>query len=159
MVEPMLRTPAPDSALSGDDVSLADETGRHLARRFSGTTPPGTANRDGDRLEWSVSPGDWTVTGTPGREDVDMTHVRAVFRISGHVAPAVLAKVCWLDLSDDMFPNGAAGRTILAGVATEIVRDDADGMTSFLLLPSRSFGAYLWDVLLDAGLEFGWEDQ
>jgi sarcosine oxidase gamma subunit len=49
-----------------------------------------------------------------------------------------------------MFPNGAAARTLVAGVATELVRDDVDGATSYLLLPSRSFGNYLWTVLIDS---------
>jgi hypothetical protein len=43
----------------------------------------------------------------------------------------------------------------VAGVATEIVRDDQDGAVSFLLLPSRSFGRYMEETIRDAGLEFG----
>jgi sarcosine oxidase gamma subunit len=54
-----------------------------------------------------------------------------------------------------MFPNGAAARTLFAGVTTELVRDDVDETTSYLILPSRSFGRYVEDVLTDAGAEFG----
>jgi hypothetical protein len=35
------------------------------------------------------------------------------------------------------------------------VRDDQDGVLSYLILPSRSFGRYLHEVLMDAGREMG----
>jgi len=97
-----------------------------------------------------VSPGESTVFGAATPGTVDLTHVRAVFRLTGDEATGVLARVCALDLSDDMFPNGAVARTPIAGVATELARDDVDGTTSYLLLPSRSFGNYLWTVLVDS---------
>lgn len=128
-------------------------------RVFSGyeEVRPGTSRHFEDRLVWSVSPGEWTVTGpAPGPDPVvDLTHVRVMFRLTGEDATSLLAKVCALDLSDPMFPNGAAARTLVAGVATELVRDDQDGMISILLLPSRSFARYFHEVLLDAGEEFG----
>jgi len=74
-----------------------------------------------------------------------------VFRLSGRKARIVLSRICALDLDDDMFPSLAAARTSIAGVATELVRDDIDGLPSYMLLPSRSFGNYLWEVLVNAG--------
>jgi len=118
---------------------------------------PGTSKKLDDQLIWSVSPGEWTVTGSMPDLDpaVELTHVRVMFRLTGPYARALLAKVCALDLGDAMFPMGAAARTLLAGVATELVRDDQDGVLSFLILPSRSFGRYVHEVLMDAGAEFG----
>jgi sarcosine oxidase gamma subunit len=117
---------------------------------------PGTSETRDERLIWSVSPGEWTVVGPkPEGEVVDLTHVRVMFRLTGEDAPALLSRICALDLSDDMFPDGAAGRTLVAGVATELVRDDQDRSRSYLILPSRSFGRYLHGVLVDAGQEFG----
>jgi sarcosine oxidase gamma subunit len=107
-------------------------------------------------LAWSVSPGEWTVIGDrPDGDVVDLTSVRAMFRLTGVNAPRVLAKICALDLGDDVFSAKAAARTLVAGVATELVRDDQDGVRSYLILPSRSFGRYMHDVILDAGGEFG----
>jgi len=37
------------------------------------------------------------------------------------------------------------------------VRDDFDGTRSYLLHCERSSGQYLFDVLVDAGVEFGLE--
>ncbi len=151
MPDPQFRSPGART-VSGDRWRLSDQTGMPLGRRFSGGSRPGTATRHGDELEWSVSPGEWTVTGGTG--EVDLTHARAVFSLSGEQAVALLAKVCALDFSHDMFPSGAAARTLVAGVATEIVRDDRHEVASYLVLPSRSFGRYLWEVLVDAGEEF-----
>ena len=78
-----------------------------------------------------------------------------MFRLSGSAARSVLEKLCALDLADDMFPPGAAGRTIVAEVVTELVRDDRDGEPSYLLVPSRSFAEFLWEAVVDAGAEFG----
>lgn len=116
---------------------------------------PGTSQGSGDTLVWSVSPGEWTVLGDRPDDAVDLTHVRAMFRLTGDDAVNLINRVCALDLSDDMFPGAAAARTLLAGVATEIVRDDEDSAPSYLLLPSRSYGTYILEVIRDAGQEFG----
>lgn len=107
-------------------------------------------------FSWSVSPGEWTLLGDrPTGEAVELTSVRAMFRLTGGDSTNLLSRICALDLSDGVFPDGSAARTLVAGVATEIVRDDQDGALSFLLLPSRSFGRYMEETIRDAGMEFG----
>lgn len=147
------RLASPDGTLT-----VVTET-EPLWRIFSSGIRPGTSRRTGDNLEWSVGPEEATVRGPrpEGDDVVDLTHVRMVFRLTGPHATRLLAKICALDLDDTMFPEGAAARTLVAGVATEIVREDCDGVPSYLLLPSRSFGRYLSEVLADAGREFGLE--
>ncbi|HXV71629.1 MAG TPA: hypothetical protein VEB69_09525 [Acidimicrobiia bacterium] len=113
---------------------------------------PGTSAGAGDDLVWSVSPGEWTVLSTrPEGDVVDLTHVRCMFRLTGDRAAELLNRICALDLSDGMFPTGAAGRTLVAGVVTELVRDDIEDVPSYLILPSSSFGRYLWGTIEDAG--------
>jgi heterotetrameric sarcosine oxidase gamma subunit len=121
-------------------------------------------------------PGEWTVLGTPGSaaellahaaqlpgQDglvtaVDVTHGRALVRMTGASAAATLAKVCAVNLSDAATPNGAALRTSVAKLATDLIRDDdQDGARSYLLHCERSSGRYLAEALLDAGAEFGIE--
>lgn len=141
------------------DVILTDASSTPKWRVFSGYegVRPGTSKSSGDGLVWSVSPGEWTVMGDRPEvgEVVDLTHVRAMFRLTGDRARELISRVCGLDLDDGMFPNGAVGRTLFAGVATELVRDDQDGVPSYLIVPSRSFGRYMHDVIADAGGEFG----
>ena len=90
---------------------------------------------------------------------VDVTHGRALMRLSGADAHRVLAKVCAIDLSDAVTPNGAAFRSSVAKVATDVIRDDVRSSDatecSYLLHCERSSGQYLFDALRDAGREFG----
>lgn len=86
---------------------------------------------------------------------VDLTHGRALVRLTGADAPRLLGKVCAIDLSPAVTPNGAAFRSSVAKVATDVIRDDAGGDRSYLLHCERSTGQYLFDALLDAGQEFG----
>jgi heterotetrameric sarcosine oxidase gamma subunit len=134
------------------ELTLQDLTSVAKWRVFDGhELRPGTSSGSGVELVWSVSPGEWTVLGSrPQGEPVDLTHVRAMFRLTGEEAASLINRVCALDLDDGMFPNGAAARTLFAGVATELIRDDADGLPSYLIVPSRSFHTYLREVIEDA---------
>ena len=157
-LEPIAHSPvvAPSGDTTGGP-ALVDESLAPKWRVVGDAYPdvvPGTAQRTADVLVWSVTPAEWTVVGPrpAGGTVVDLTHVRAMFRLSGEDAPALLSRLCAIDLGDAMFPTGAAARTLVAGVATEIVRDDdpTEGR-SYLLVPSRSFGRYLHDAIVDAG--------
>lgn len=139
------------------ELTLADVSSTPKWRVFDGyDIASGTSQGSGDDLVWSVSPGEWTVLGDrPDGETVDLTHVRTMFRLTGEDAAALINRVCGLDLTDGMFPSGAAGRTWFAGVATELIRDDRDGLPSYLIVPSRSYSTYIEEVIHDAGAEFG----
>jgi sarcosine oxidase subunit alpha len=133
------------------DLRFTDVSDTPKWRVFDGDVIPGTSRGSGNDLVWSVGPGEWTILGDrPPGDVVDLTHVRAMFRLTGEKAATVINRVCGLDLTDGMFPSGAAARTLVAGVATEIVRDDQDGVPSYLIVPSRSFRTYVRDVLTDA---------
>jgi len=149
------------------DGALADA----LGVRFRGS------RREDGVLVIGSGPGEWLLVGRVGMAPeiaekvrgqgegefatiVDLTHGRALMRLSGRDAARTLAKVCAVDLSDDLTPDGAAFRTSVAKVATDVVRDDAGGgagESSYLLHCERSSGQYLFDCLLDAGMEFGVE--
>ncbi|HEX6445235.1 MAG TPA: hypothetical protein VF053_09125 [Streptosporangiales bacterium] len=137
----------------------------------------GRAVRDGDRLTVGSGPGEWLVLAPvadlpklaawleqQGESDpglvsvVDLTHGRAMVRLTGPDAAGVLARVCAVDLSDRITPDGAAFRTSIARVATDVIRDDqgadsggggeeVDDGPSYLLHVERSSGTYLWDEL------------
>jgi heterotetrameric sarcosine oxidase gamma subunit len=86
---------------------------------------------------------------------VDLTHGLALVRISGRESLELLERLCPLDLNDDMAPDGSAFRAPVAGVATDVIRDDRDGTRSYLLQCDRSSGQYLFDTLMEAGHSFG----
>jgi sarcosine oxidase, subunit gamma len=140
--------------------------------------PFGRAVRDpGGTLTAGSGPGEWLLLAAPGRGPVlaarmgdlaarcpgelvtatDVTHGRALVRLTGPRAAGVLAKVCGIDTTEPVTPDGAAFRTAVAAVATDVIRDDTGGVPSYLLHCERSSGAYLFGELLAAGGEFGIE--
>ena len=154
------RSPIPAGDMSGPNLRISDETVGPKYRPVDevfGAVVPGRAARDNGVLVYCTSPNEWTVLGAapPEVQAVDLTHVRAIVRITGPDSRRLLAKVCSLDFSDRMFPDRSAARTSVAGTATEIVRDDEAGVESFLLVTSRSFAGYLHGVLVDQAGEFG----
>lgn len=121
-------------------------------------------------------PGEWLVVGRSGSAAaivaaieqtvsgrgefvsvIDLTHGRALMRVTGLRTPSVLEKVCAIDVDDAVVPNGAAFRSSVATVVTDVVRDDQDGTPSYLLHCERSTGQFLSEALLDAGEEYGIE--
>jgi len=135
-----------------------------------------STQRDGALVVGS-GPGEWLLLGAPGAArqlteqvrsqageefvtTVDVTHGRALMRLTGDDAARMLSKVCAVDVSNAVTPDRAAFRTSVAKVSTDVVRDDlgAGGSApSYLLHCERSSGQYLFDCLLDAGKEFGIE--
>lgn len=113
---------------------------------------PGAAAEVADRAGHALAGPEGLVTV------IDLTHGRALIRLTGAPTPDLLAKVCAIDLRDEVTPNGAAFRSSVARLATDVVRDDLPGgARSYLLHCERSSGQYLFDALLDAGAEYGAE--
>lgn len=124
------------------------------------------------------APGEWLVLAPPGEQTplcdrlavlaagagelvtiLDLTHGHAVMRLTGEQAAATLVKVCGIDFSDRVTPDGAAFRSSVAKLVTGVVRDDQPGpagrVRSYLLYCERSYGQYLFGAVLEAGAEFG----
>ena len=136
-------------------------------------TPFGSSRQDpAGALVLGSRPGEWVLLGTSEAvaeivdsleglkpadfvTALDWTHGRALFRVTGLNAPRMLEKVCGLDWSDPMTPDGAVASASVAKVTCDIAHNDADGTPSYLIFCDRSFGQYLFDALVDAGNEFG----
>jgi heterotetrameric sarcosine oxidase gamma subunit len=154
-------------------VLVLGSTDGEIARALG--VPFGRAARDmHGTLVVGSGPGEWHLLAAPGtsaavRQRIehvqdeglvsvfDATHGRALMRITGARAPDLLAKVCAIDMSEAVTPDGAAFRSSVAKLVTDVVRDDRDGEISYLLHCERSSGQYLFDALIDAGDEFGIE--
>src|SRR5690348_6490658 len=109
-------------------------------------------------------PGEWLLIAPPGQaadlvarfanvatahQDetvsvIDLTHGRALMRLTGARAAEALAAVCGIDLSEAVTPDGAAFRSSVAALATDVIRDDLAGVRSYLLHCERSSGRYLF---------------
>jgi heterotetrameric sarcosine oxidase gamma subunit len=138
--------------------------------------PFGRAVRDEGGLLIGSGPGEWLALAAPGAAPgvvrrleaaasaaapeefvtvLDLTHGRALVRLTGGLAADVLARLCGVDLADDMTPDGTAFRSSVAAVTTDVVRDDRAGTRSYLLHCERSSGLYLFGALVSAGEPFG----
>lgn len=124
----------------------------------------GEAKWTGNTLVVGSGPDEWLVVeayGGPEAEDVpgtrhaDLSQGRAMIRVSGKNALALMRRVSAFNFDDRLFPNHAAARTSVATLATDVVRDDVGGHHSFILHVERSSGIYLQEMLLEAGAEFG----
>ena len=181
MSEITMQRPVDVGPLSASDgsVTLADAyaTTKVQVRAGAGTAAAaalgvsyGSSTRNvGGDLVCGTRPDEWTIYGDPGRSGaiaasvptegfvtvIDITHGRAMLRISGSNATAALSKICNLDLSDELTPNGAVFSGSLGSVGCDWVRDDQGGETSFLISCERSFGKFLFTAVADACAEFG----
>jgi heterotetrameric sarcosine oxidase gamma subunit len=133
----------------------------------------GMSDRRDGTLRVGSGPGEWlllavgdsaaalatTVPANTGEfvSTVDITHGRALFRLTGADAAKALSKVCAIDLTDRVTPDASAFRSSIAAVTTDVIRDDRNGVRSYLLHCERSPGQYLFDEVLHAGAEFGIE--
>ncbi len=130
--------------------------------------PFGASTAVDTALICGTRPGEWLILGNPEActsaasttdtngftNVIDLTHARALFRLSGAPAASALEKVCSLDWSDEMTPDGAVVSASVAKVTCDIIRNDTSGRPSYLLACDRSFGQYLFDALDDACREF-----
>lgn len=158
---------------SGATLALSDEsaTTKALVRsdRAQFGVFFGRSARHGDALVAGTRPDEWLLLGSAeavaaaqGAVDsggftnvIPFTHGRSLFRVTGPEAASMLEKVCGIDWTDAMTPNGAVVSASVALTSCDIIRDDQDGVRSYLLMCDRSFGQYLFDALYDAGGEFG----
>ncbi|MFQ5829743.1 MAG: hypothetical protein ACE5JD_11395 [Candidatus Methylomirabilia bacterium] len=85
----------------------------------------------------------------------DLTSALAALDLVGPAAPDVLSKLIALDLRPAFFPSLALAQGGLARVHTIVVRLDLGRHLGYRLLIAREHGEFVWDVLLDAGAEFG----
>ena len=168
---------APSGALLLSDASsitkwlVRGDAGGAAAARLAA---PFGSSRDagGGAVVLGSRPGEWivvgpadavaeVVAGLDGLDSsefvsaLDWTHGRALFLVNGTDAPRMLEKVCSLDWSDAMTPNGAVASASVAKVTCDIARCDSDGTPAYMIFCDRSFGQYLFDALIDAGDEFG----
>jgi sarcosine oxidase subunit gamma len=81
----------------------------------------------------------------------DLTGARAVLRLEGPAAAAVLGKLVPVDLDESAFPAGAAAMTLASHIGVALWRTaDAWHIACY-----RSFGGSMAEAVLEAAAEFG----
>lgn len=78
----------------------------------------------------------------------------AAFIISGSDAPAMLAKLCAVDLRPRSFPDLSVAQTSVARLNAIVLRADIADTVAFHCLFDSASALYLWHCLIDAMAEF-----
>jgi sarcosine oxidase subunit gamma len=78
----------------------------------------------------------------------------AWFMLKGPYLADIMAKLCGVDLRDDVFPLGTIVQTSVARVNAIVVSHEVNSVPVFSLLSDSASSEYLWDALLDAMQEF-----
>jgi len=86
---------------------------------------------------------------------LDRTDGLALMALSGPASRQVLAKLTTLDLRERTRPHGTCAAAPMAGVRVLLVRWDRRRAPAYEIAVSAEYAAYLWDVILDAGREYG----
>jgi heterotetrameric sarcosine oxidase gamma subunit len=139
---------APEAISAGLAVSAG-----HLYRLrpdlFYLSTPPRGEAEVQAQIEAAASQAGVFITVT------DLTHALSDIRLIGPASARVLAKVCGLDFREAAFPNQTAKYSSLAKTRQLIVRRDFGPLPAYTFLGDASLAAYVWGVVMEAGLEFG----
>jgi sarcosine oxidase subunit gamma len=135
-----------------------------LLDRLGVTLPlePNTANGTGETRALSLGPDEWLIVSaasvlpTPASAHevtfVDVSHGRAVVRLSGPQVRDTLAKGCSLDLHPAVFTPGRCAQTALGRVS--VILDHVQSGVFDLYCP-RSYAGSVWHWLAQAGAEYG----
>ena len=101
----------------------------------------------------------WTMTLGGNPPDcvhvLDHTSGLAGVRLTGPGSDQLLSKLTELDTSPDAFPNLSCAQTRCAEIHGTLIRTDLGPLASYDLFFPREFGEYMWDVIFEAGEEFG----
>ncbi len=159
-------SPLPRAGIKGNDVSQWIESkgydvGAESNRAYS--------QRDGV-LVARVSPGELMLLSNPADPSIKtMTNsLEAIYEcypvrrqdshywfvLTGARSPAMLAKVCGVDLSPGIFADHSVAQTSVARTSVVIVRHDIKSMLCYYLLGESSTILYMWTCLIDAMNEF-----
>jgi heterotetrameric sarcosine oxidase gamma subunit len=119
------------------------------ADEFLILTPPGAEREIGVRMKAEISSQNSFVSL------INQTSGLVGFSTSGPESTAVMRKLCAISFNAKDFLDMHLAQSSFAKVRATILRHDRDAVPTFELFADRSYGAYLWEAILDAGREFG----
>lgn len=98
------------------------------------------------------------------RLSADTTRVTGVYRVpradaafivSGSLSLNLFSELCSLDLREKSFGANELLMTQLAGISATLIRETLNSETIYRIWCDGTYGAYLWDVLLEVANELG----
>jgi len=96
----------------------------------------------------------WSMADADGCFRVARDETSCWLLLTGAHAPAMLAKVCAVDLRARAFPADAIAQTNVARLNVIVIRGDLGPVPAFDLITDVASAVYLWGALLDAMAEY-----
>lgn len=133
----------PESAVNEGTAFEGGVVYRLRRDRYFVSGPPGAEGAMVAAAEAAVRQDDGLITIT------DSTHGRAELWLVGPAAAELLSRLCGLDFHPDRFATRTARQSSVAKTAQIVVRCDLGQEPCYALIGPRSFGAYLWQTIVD----------
>lgn len=83
----------------------------------------------------------------------DITPGCAELWLIGPNSPLLLSRLCGLDFHERHFPNHTAKRSSVAKTTQTIIHHNRGDLPAYILIGRRSFAAYLWQTIIEAGAD------
>ena len=107
---------------------------------------------------WLLQPDSAASSGRPASEAVAAgvwplycQHSHAWLQLAGESRAEVMAKLCGVNLSEDVFPLGSVAQTQAARVSVIVAaHQDRGGQSVFSMFVDQSLARYLWEAVEDA---------
>jgi sarcosine oxidase, subunit gamma len=109
----------------------------------------------GEKDFFAALEGGWRLDDHERTYPMPRRHSHAWFAIQGKKAPAMLAKLCAVDLRPHRFEELSIAQTSVANLNSLVLRADSAGRLTYHLLADSAASAYMISCLVDAGAEFG----
>lgn len=79
----------------------------------------------------------------------------AAFLLSGSEVLNMLSELCMLDLRDSALPKNGLVMTQIAGISATLLRHQLNGEPVIRVWCDGTYGAYMWDMMLEIAKELG----
>ena len=133
--------------------AYAQADGTRIARLAPGEALV-LAGRTGDGALVETLDAAWSMAEADGCYRVARDETSCWLLLTGAHAPAMLAKVCAVDLRPQAFAPGDIAQTNVARLNVIVIRDDIGAVPAFDLITDVASAVYLWGALLDAMAEY-----
>ena len=84
-----------------------------------------------------------------------VTRADAAYLLSGSEVLNMLSELCMLDLRECALPKNGLVMTQIAGISATLLRQNLHGEPVYRIWCDGTYGAYMWDMLLEVATELG----
>jgi sarcosine oxidase subunit gamma len=97
----------------------------------------------------------WRIEDSERTYPLPRRHSHAWFAVQGEASPAMLAKLCAVDLGPRRFEDLSIAQTSVARLNSIVLRADIHGRLTYHVLADSASSAYMLSCLMDSAGEFG----